>query len=197
MESTAVVNERYQVDLERLRPALLTDDLNAEDLLLDRNVLFRALRGSFAADRAFVDQFRQQVQRAAALTHPNIVAVYDWGRDKDGFGDRQGPVYFVVTERAAGRTVQSYVIEKGALPVERAIHVLMGVTAAIGYAHRHDALHGGLRPDLVTVSPAGLVKVAKPIPAPMSTGSGCCVTSWSRARFRSRPTRWRNSVASK
>jgi eukaryotic-like serine/threonine-protein kinase len=160
MESTAVVNERYQVVLERVRSALLTDDLPAEDLLLGRNVLFRALKAELASEKDFVERFRKQVQMAASLTHPNIVAVYDWGRERNGFADRPGPVYFVITERQNGRTVQSYVDDKGAIPVERAIHIMLGVSSALGYAHRNNALHGGLRPSVVTVSPSGLVKVA-------------------------------------
>jgi eukaryotic-like serine/threonine-protein kinase len=160
MESTAVVNERYQVVLERVRSSSLTDDLPAEDLLLGRNVLFRALKAEFAREKEFVERFRKQVQMAASLTHPNIVGVYDWGRERDGFADRPGPVYFVITERQNGRTVQSYIDDKGAIPVDRAIHIMLGVSSAIGYAHRNNALHGGLQPNVVTVSPSGLVKVA-------------------------------------
>jgi eukaryotic-like serine/threonine-protein kinase len=160
MESTAVVNERYQVVLERVRSSTLTDDLPAEDLLLSRNVLFRALKPELAAEKDFVERFRKQVQMAASLTHPNIVGVYDWGRERNGFADRPGPVYFVITERQNGRTVQSYIDDKGAIPIERAIHIMLGVSSAIGYAHRNNALHGGLRPNVVTVSPSGLVKVA-------------------------------------
>jgi eukaryotic-like serine/threonine-protein kinase len=159
MESSAVVNERYQVVLERTRSSLLTDDLPAEDLLLGRNVLFRALKPDLSNDKEFVEKFRKQVQTAAGLTHPNIVAVYDWGRERNGFADREGPVYFVITERQNGRSVLSYVEEKGPLPPERAIHIMLGASSAVGYAHRNGAIHGGLRPDLVTVSPSGLVKV--------------------------------------
>ena len=155
-----MVNERYQVVLDRLRSSALTDDMPAEDLLLGRNVLFRALKTDLSNDRDFVEQFRKQVQTAAALTHPNIVAVYDWGRERNGFADRPGPVYFVITERQNGRSVLSYVEDKGAIPPDRAIHILLGASSAIGYAHRNGAIHGGLRPDLVSVSPSGLVKVA-------------------------------------
>jgi eukaryotic-like serine/threonine-protein kinase len=160
MESTAVVNERYQVDLGRARSSVLTDDFPAEDLLLDRSVMFRALKPHLTDDRAYVERFRRQVQTAANLTHPNIVAVYDWGREREGFDDRDGPTYFVITERPSGRSVASYVEEKGALPVERAVHVMLGVSSAFGYSHRNGALHGGLRPEFVSVSPAGLVKVS-------------------------------------
>jgi eukaryotic-like serine/threonine-protein kinase len=161
MESeTAVVNERYQVAVDRVRVTTLTEDLPASDLLLNRDVVFRALKPELTTDRTFVDRFRKQVQKAANLTHPNIVAVYDWGRERDGFGNRPGPVYFVITERNTGRSVWSYVNEKGPLPIERVIHILLGVTSAVGYAHRNGTLHAGLRPELISVSPSGLVKVS-------------------------------------
>ncbi len=161
MESeTAVVNERYQVAVDRVRVTTLTEDLPASDLLLDRDVVFRALKPELTTDKTFVDRFRKQVQKAANLTHPNIVAVYDWGRERDGFANRPGPVYFVITERNTGRSVWSYVNEKGPLPIERVVHILLGVTSAVGYAHRNGTLHAGLRPELVSVSPSGLVKVS-------------------------------------
>jgi eukaryotic-like serine/threonine-protein kinase len=157
---TAVVNERYEVALNRVRVTTLTEDLPASDLLLDREVVFRALKPALTEDRTFVDRFRKQVQLAANLTHPNIVSVFDWGREKDGFANRPGPVYFVITERNAGRSVWSYVNDKGPLPIERCVHILLGVTSALGYAHRSGALHAGLRPELISVSPNGLVKVS-------------------------------------
>ena len=158
--STTVVNERYEVDIDRAVQTPLTEDHRAHDLMLDRPVVFKTLADELVSDRGFVERFRRHVQAAANLTHPNITAVYDWGRDRVGLGERPGPTYYVITERVSGRTVAGYVQANGALPVPRAIHVMLGVTAALTYAHRNGTLHGGLRPEAVSVTPNGLAKVS-------------------------------------
>ena len=158
--STTVVNERYEVDIDRAVQTPLTEDHRAHDLMLDRPVVFKTLADELVSDRGFVERFRRHVQAAANLTHPNITAVYDWGRDRVGLGERPGPTYYVITERVSGRTVAGYVQTNGALPVPRAIHVMLGVTAALTYAHRNGTLHGGLRPEAVSVTPNGLAKVS-------------------------------------
>jgi len=158
--STTVVNERYEVEIAQVVQTPLTEDHRAHDLMLDRPVVFKTLADELVTDRGFVERFRRHVQAAANLTHPNITAVYDWGRDKAGIGSRPGPTYYVITERVSGRTVAGYVDSKGALPVARALHVMLGVTAALSYAHRNGTLHGGLRPQVVSVTPNGLAKVS-------------------------------------
>ena len=158
--STTVVNERYEVEIAQVVQTPLTEDHRAHDLMLDRPVVFKTLADELVTDRGFVERFRRHVQAAANLTHPNITAVYDWGRDKAGIGSRPGPTYYVITERVSGRTVAGYVESKGALPIPRALHVMLGVTAALSYAHRNGTLHGGLRPQVVSVTPNGLAKVS-------------------------------------
>lgn len=158
--STTVVNERYEVEIAQVVQTPLTEDHRAHDLMLDRPVVFKTLADELVTDRGFVERFRRHVQAAANLTHPNITAVYDWGRDKAGIGSRPGPTYYVITERVSGRTVAGYVESKGALPIQRALHVMLGVTAALSYAHRNATLHGGLRPQVVSVTPNGLAKVS-------------------------------------
>ena len=155
-----VVNNRYRLDQRRGR-GLLTDDYDAHDTLLDRAVTVKALLPELAVDAAFVDRFRQQAQAAANLTHPGLVGVLDWGREPEGIDGRPGPTYFLVTEHNADRTLTDFVASNGPLPVERGIHVLVGITTVLEYCHGEGVLHGGVTPDLVTVSGRGDVRLSE------------------------------------
>lgn len=155
-----VVNNRYRLDQRRGR-GLLTDDYDAHDTLLDRPVTVKALLPELAADPDFVDRFRQQAQAAANLTHPGLVGVLDWGRETEGIDGRPGPTYFLVTEHNADRTLTDYVASNGPLPVERSIHVLIGIATVLEHCHSEGVVHGGVTPDLVTVSSRGEVRLSE------------------------------------
>ena len=154
-----LVNGRYEVR-NKLRETALGADYLANDTQLDRLVIFKALSPVLTSDRGFIERFRAQAQSAANLTHPGLAAVYDWGRDPVGTPDLPGPLYYLIAERVPGRTLSELVGSNGAMPVDRMLHVLVGVTSALGYAHRADVLHGGLNPDTIFVSATGVVKVA-------------------------------------
>ncbi len=68
----------------------MADVYEAEDTLLGRSVAVKLLHANFASDDAFVARFRREAQAAANLSHPNIVAIYDWGQDEG--------TYFMVME---------------------------------------------------------------------------------------------------
>ena len=74
-----IVNDRYRVERSVGRGGMAEVFL-AHDLLLDRPVALKVLFPEYANDPNFVERFRREAQSAAGLTHPNIVAVYDWAR---------------------------------------------------------------------------------------------------------------------
>jgi eukaryotic-like serine/threonine-protein kinase len=159
----ATVNGRYQLTAW-LGRTVLADEYLAHDLHLDRSVVFKALLPTLVADRGFLDRFRSQAQATANLNHPAIAAVLDWGRDQGGIPDgtgasRPGPTYYMVSEHVAGRSLTELVSVNGPMPPERVAHVIIGTTAALGFAHRAGIVDGGLNPDKIRVSSTGVVKV--------------------------------------
>ena len=158
LTATSVINGRYRLE-QWIRRTTLSDDYEAHDILLDRAVVFKALLPDLAADRHFIERFRAQAQATANLTHPALASVFDWGRDPNGIEGRDGPTYYLIAEQMTGRTLTDYVSSNGPMPLERAVHVLVGVSSALAYAHRNGVLHGSLTPDGITVSPTGVVKV--------------------------------------
>ena len=157
--TSAVINGRYEIRV-LLGSTSWSNDYRARDLLLDRDVVFKALRPELINDRGFIERFRAQAQAGANLTHPALASVFDWGRDSNGFGDRPGPTYYLIAEDVGGRSVRQLVEMNGPMPIDRALHVLLGVTSALSYANRAEVIHGGVSPENVAVTPTGVVKVA-------------------------------------
>src|SRR5262249_32277559 len=85
---------RYHV-LERIAAGGMGEVFRAHDAVLAREIAIKVLHRSLAGDPGFVDRFRREARAAAALSHPNIVAVYDWGA-VDG-------IYYMVMEYVRGR----------------------------------------------------------------------------------------------
>ncbi len=146
-----VFNDRYEIH-SRIGRGGMADVFLARDLLLDRPVAVKVLFPEFATDPTFVERFRREAQAAANLTHPNIVGVYDWGR--------QGSTYFIVMEYVKGRSLAEIVKAEGPLLPERAADVASDVAAALGFAHRNGVVHRDIKPANILVSPNGSVKVA-------------------------------------
>jgi serine/threonine-protein kinase len=146
-----VFNDRYEIQ-QRLGRGGMADVYLARDRLLERRVAVKVLFPEFATDPSFVARFRREAQAAANLTHPNIVAVYDWGQ--------QGGTYFIVMEYVNGRTLADVLRTEGKLAPVRAAEISTEVAAALGFAHRNGVVHRDVKPGNILVTANGDVKVA-------------------------------------
>lgn len=146
-----VFNDRYEIH-SRIGRGGMADVFLARDRLLDRPVAVKVLFPEYATDPSFVERFRREAQAAANLNHPNIVGVYDWGR--------QGGTYFIVMEYVQGATLAELLKKDGPLAANRAVDVAGEVTAALSFAHRNGVVHRDVKPGNILVSPTGSVKVA-------------------------------------
>ena len=91
----------------------------------------RCLFPQLAADPSFVERFRREAQSAANLSHPNIVGVYDWGRE--------GNTYYIVMEYVQGQSLSEILRDEGPLDPHRAAQIADDVAAALGFAHKNDS----------------------------------------------------------
>jgi serine/threonine protein kinase len=108
--------------------------VEAEHVELQRRVVVKLLHQQFAADPKLVDRMRVEARTLAALAHPNVVTVTDFGWTP---GRR---VYFVM-ERLYGRTLRAELDARGALPVAEAIGYVRQVLAGLSAAHRLGIVH--------------------------------------------------------
>jgi serine/threonine-protein kinase len=120
--------------------------------LLDRPVALKVLFPEYANDPNFVERFRREAQSAAGLTHPNIVAVYDWGKVNN--------TYFIAMEFVQGRTLASILKEKLRLTARQACDVAVDVASALGFAHENGVVHRDIKPGNILIGSTGQIKVA-------------------------------------
>jgi beta-lactam-binding protein with PASTA domain/tRNA A-37 threonylcarbamoyl transferase component Bud32 len=145
-----VLADRYQI-IKHLARGGMADVFEAEDLLLNRRVAVKVLHANFASDQAFVARFRREAQAAANLSHPNIVAIYDWGKE--------GDTYFMVMELIRGQTLRQILRTEGALLPRRAAEIAAETAAALSIAHQHGIYHRDVKPGNIMITEDGSVKV--------------------------------------
>lgn len=130
----------------------MADVYVAQDRRLGRQVAVKILHTQYAESEAFIERFRREAQAAANLTHPNVVAVYDWGED-DG-------TYFMVMELVQGRNLRDVLRSEGALLPRRVAEIGVAVASALSAAHAQGVVHRDIKPANILLTTDGSVKVA-------------------------------------
>ena len=126
--------------------------LLADDTRLRRRVAVKLLHAALADDDGFLRRFRQEAQAAAALNHPNILAVYDWGED-------EGTPY-LVTEYLAGGSLRGVLDVGRRLTPSQALLVGLEATRALDHAHRRGFVHRDIKPANLLFGDDGRLRIA-------------------------------------
>lgn len=141
---------RYEV-LERIGAGGMAIVYKAKDLLLNRVVTIKVLRDQFVSDEDFIRRFRREAQSAASLSHPNIVSVYDVGKE--------GDTEYIVMEYVEGRNLKEIIREYAPLSTDQSINLGRQITEAIQNAHEHHIIHRDIKPHNILVTADGHAKV--------------------------------------
>ena len=123
----------------------------ARDPVLKREVAIKVLPAFVSQDPDRLRRFEQEAQAAAALNHPNILAVYH-------FGVFEGAPY-LVSELLVGETLRQQ-LERGPLPVRKAIDTGVQIAHGIAAAHEKGIVHRDLKPENLFVTKDGRVKIS-------------------------------------
>ncbi len=126
----------------------------AMDLRLERQVAVKLLAEHLADDPTFVSRFQREAQAAARLVHPNIVQVFDSGRDQ-----RTGQ-YFIVMEYIEGSSCAEILRDQGWMEVDDALAIIEQACDGLDYAHRHGVVHRDVKPGNLLRAREGEVKLA-------------------------------------
>jgi eukaryotic-like serine/threonine-protein kinase len=122
----------------------------ARDTRLDRDVAIKVLPAQSAADVDRRARFEREAKAIAALSHPNILAIFD-----TGFHDGQ---MYVVTELLNGETLRS-ALGSGFLPVRKATDIAIQIARGLAAAHEREIVHRDLKPENVFILADGHVKI--------------------------------------
>jgi beta-lactam-binding protein with PASTA domain/tRNA A-37 threonylcarbamoyl transferase component Bud32 len=154
-----MLGDRYEIG-EVIGRGGMAEVHEGRDLRLGRRVAVKILRPDLARDPTFQARFRREAQSAAALNHPNIVAVYDTGEDTlTSSNGTTVVVPFIVMEYVDGMTLRQLLASGRRLLPERALEITAGILAALDYAHRHGIVHRDIKPANVMLTRTGDVKV--------------------------------------
>jgi serine/threonine protein kinase len=140
--------KRYRL-MERIDEGGAGEVWRARDEKLDRDVAIKLLGAG--ADDAFRARFADEARRAAAVVHPNVVVVFDEGRD--------GADAFMVMELVQGKTLREIVAERGPLPAHEVSRLIRQVAAALDAAHAAGVIHCDVKPANVIVDREGTAKL--------------------------------------
>jgi len=138
--------------LERVGRGGMGTVYKANQLSLNRIVAFKVLSARLLKDEKFIEQFREEARAAGGLNHPNIVQVYDVGKD--------GGLHFFSMEFMDGASIQDQLGADGKLSWEDALDVLRQSTRALDFAERKGIIHRDVKPDNLMRTSDGQVKLA-------------------------------------
>jgi serine/threonine protein kinase/Flp pilus assembly protein TadD len=122
----------------------------AHDPILDRNVAIKILPHRLASDTDALARFTQEAKSASALSHPNIVTIYEIGTDHGK--------PFIVMEYIDGHDLRR-VINQGPQPNRVTVDIAAQIADGLAAAHEHSILHRDLKPENVMITKDGFVKI--------------------------------------
>lgn len=148
--SNKVLAGRYEL-FERIGEGGMSVVYKAKDKLLNRFVAIKILKPQFINDSKFIDSFRRESQAAASLSHPNIVNIYDVGRE--------GNIHYIVMELIEGKTLSDYIKEQGSMSYPKVIALSKQIAAALSFAHKNHIIHRDVKPHNIMITPNGTAKI--------------------------------------
>ena len=129
----------------------MADVYLAMDTVLNREVAIKLLRGELCADPVSLLRFQREANAASALTHPNIVEIYDVGE----YNGRQ----YIVMEYVRGKTLKQLIANRGALDNQESVTIMKQLVDAVREAHAHGIIHSDIKPQNVLIKDDGTIKI--------------------------------------
>ena len=163
------LSSRYEI-LEKIGEGGMAVVYKARCHLLNRNVAIKVLKDEYAKDETFVKRFRTEAQSAAALTHPNIVSVYDVGEENG--------INYIVMELLETKTLKDYIEEHGALSSELTLKIAAQIASALEAAHKAHIIHRDIKPHNIVLNKNLVAKVTDFGIAKITNAPSATITSF-------------------
>ncbi|ANX01958.1 Stk1 family PASTA domain-containing Ser/Thr kinase [Thermoclostridium stercorarium] len=145
-----VLNNRYEL-VEKIGSGGMADVYKARCRVLKRWVAVKILKDEFVNDEEFLERFEREAYAAASLNHPNIVSIYDVGKE--------GNIHYIVMEYIDGITLKEYIRQNGALPWQEAADIAIAILSALHKAHRQGIIHRDIKPQNILMTSDHVPKV--------------------------------------
>lgn len=145
-----LLGNRYEI-IEKIGSGGMATVYKAKCLVLKRYVAVKVLREEYTTDPEFIKRFNTEAESAASLVHPNIVSVYDVGRD--------GNLYYIVMELVKGKTLKEIIVEDGKMGWKWSVQIAKQIASALETAHRNNIIHRDIKPHNIIITEDGIAKV--------------------------------------
>ena len=149
--SSKVIAGRYEL-LEKIGDGGMAVVYKAKCRLLNRFVALKILKPEFTKDAKFIENFRKESHAAASLSHPNIVSIYDVGRE--------GNINYIVMELVEGKTLSEIIEKEAPLDYKQVIELTKQIASGLAIAHKHGIIHRDIKPHNILVNREGIAKIA-------------------------------------
>lgn len=144
------MGNRYEI-LSEIGSGGMAKVYKAKDRYLQRTIAIKILKDEFSEDLEFLKRFDTEAQAAASLTHPNIVQIYDVGRENNR--------YYIVMEYVDGITLKEYIQLKGYLEWREAINIAIQICSALAKAHSRHIIHRDIKPNNIIMTSDKVPKI--------------------------------------
>ena len=145
-----ILGDRYTLT-ERIATGGMGEVWGATDTVLGRTVAVKLLHPALSQESDFVERFRAEARHTAALLHPNIAAVFDYGED-------DGTAYLVM-ELVVGQPLSQIIAERAPLSAQETTAILIQAATALDAAHEAGVVHRDVKPANILVTPDGTAKL--------------------------------------
>jgi serine/threonine protein kinase len=148
-----VLNGRYQLT-QRIAAGGMGEVWRGDDLLLHREIAVKVLLPALMSDSDFITRFRSEARMMAALRHPGIVQVYDYGENAQVGAHR---LDYLVMEYIDGTPLSKKIQQAGRLGAVETMTAVAQVADALQAAHEAGIVHRDVKPSNLLVRPAGAI----------------------------------------
>lgn len=148
--SSRILAGRYEL-LEKIGDGGMAVVYKARCRLLNRFVAIKILKPEFTKDLKFIENFRRESQAAASLTHPNIVNIYDVGKE--------GNIHFIVMELIEGQVLSDIIKNEGPMKYTTAVDIVKQIALALSFAHKNHIIHRDVKPHNILITREGTAKI--------------------------------------
>ncbi|MEV7184820.1 serine/threonine-protein kinase [Kitasatospora sp. NPDC093102] len=150
-----VLGGRYEL-VEKIGGGAMGSVWKAEDTVLARQVAVKILRSELLEDDTSAQRFRREAQLVAAVDHPGVVGVHDYG---ESGGDGEERCAYIVMELIDGRPLDRVLKDTGPMTVERTLGLVAGALDALHAAHQREIVHRDIKPSNLMVRVDGRVAI--------------------------------------
>lgn len=150
MVSNIILGNRYEL-LEKIAEGGMSTIYKAYCKVLNRVVAVKILKSEFSENEEFLTKFNNEARACASLNHPNIINVYDVGKDDD--------IAYIVMEYVDGINLKQLIKKEGRLDEKTALNIVRQTCLALNEAHKNGIIHRDIKPHNIMINKNGIVKV--------------------------------------